>query len=286
MISDGYYAAAAQGRGTPGPAAPGTAAPPPSAPQGYAQQPYAPAPQQNGQAPFGPLTGTPAMPYPGYAGQGPASGYQGQTPGYPGQGPSAPYPGQQSGGPVPWTGGGASSGPGSPMGPGGPGADALAQYTAGRRKPMTNEVPAIVRNAIKVMYAGLAVTVVDVVLSLVAVGRYAQDADLARGVDSAAEQKADQMAGAIAIGLAADIIGLACWVLLAVAARRGRGWTRVAGTVLLAVYTIVTLVVAFGTKGDPGARFTTLLVWLLGIAALVPLWSRQAREFFNAWRKR
>ncbi|HEY0937752.1 MAG TPA: protein kinase [Trebonia sp.] len=299
MISDGYYAAgAAQGRGNPGPATPGPSAPPWSPePQGYAQPPYSPQPQQTGQAPPGPLNGAPATPYPGYAGQqgpasgyqGSASGYQGSAPGYPGQGPATPYPGQSGGGPAPWPAGGAPGGTGgaSALGAAGsPGGDALAQYTAGRRKPMTNEVPAIVRNAIKVMYAGLVVTLVDVVLGVAAIGHYSHDADVARGLDPAVVQRADRMAGVIAIGVIADVLGLACWVWLAVACRRGRGWTRVAGSVVLGIYTIVTLVVAFGTKGDPGARFTTLLVWLLGVAAVIPLWSGQAREFFSAWRKR
>ena len=28
-----------------------------------------------------------------------------------------------------------------------------------------------------------------------------------------------------------------------------------------------------------------LVVWVLGIAAALPLWSQQARQFFYAWRK-
>jgi hypothetical protein len=55
--------------------------------------------------------------------------------------------------------------------------------------------------------------------------------------------------------------------------------------VLLVLYTVVMLLVAFGTKSDPGPRFTTLVAWVLGIAAALPLWSQQARQFFQVWRK-
>jgi hypothetical protein len=71
--------------------------------------------------------------------------------------------------------------------------------------------------------------------------------------------------------------------MLAVACRRGRGWTRVTGTALLGVYTIVMLFVLVGTHNDPGARFFTLLAWILGVAAVIPLWTRQARDFFATW---
>ena len=39
-------------------------------------------------------------------------------------------------------------------------------------------------------------------------------------------------------------------------------------------------------SSEPGARFTTFVVWGLGLAAVIPLWSQQARVFYFAWRKR
>jgi hypothetical protein len=63
--------------------------------------------------------------------------------------------------------------------------------------------------------------------------------------------------------------------------------------VLLGVYTVVMVLVLAGTHNDPGARlndvgtrFMTLVVWGLGVAALLPLWTQQARAFFAAWGKR
>ena len=96
----------------------------------------------------------------------------------------------------------------------------------------------------------------------------------------------NQMAGAMAIGVVAAVLGLVCWAWLAVATRRGNGWTRIAGTVLLAIYSICALTVVFGTHRDPGPQFTTVVVWAIGVATVIPLWSQQARDFFYAWRKR
>jgi hypothetical protein len=211
MLSDGYYAAAAQGRPALRHARSGPSIPPmPAPPQAY-----------GGQPPYG------VQPP---AGQAPAASYPDQA-SYSAQAPS--YPGQQ---------------PGS--------GDVLSQYAPARRKPATGEVPRGVHTAVRLMYAGFAATVLNLLLSLSVFGV-----------------------------LVADILGLACWAWLAVATRRGHGWTRIAGTVLLAVYSIAALLVVFDTKNDPGAEFTTLVVWALGVAAVIPLWSQQAREFFYTWRR-
>jgi len=93
------------------------------------------------------------------------------------------------------------------------------------------------------------------------------------------------MVGVMVIALVAGLLGLVGWTWLAIATRRGDGWTRNAGTALFAVYTICMLLVVFKTRNDPGVEFTTFLVWLLALGAVVPLWSRQAREFCYARRK-
>jgi hypothetical protein len=151
------------------------------------------------------------------------------------------------------------------------------------------------------MYIGFVVTALDVVLSAVALGRYNHAFNAAKGAanrftalgetNRAAAQTAimdtqNAMSGVMVIGFVAGLLGLACWVWLAMATRRGKGWTRVAGTVLLGIYSIAALLVLFGTHRDPGPQFTTILVWALGLAAVIPLWSQQARNFFYTWRKR
>jgi hypothetical protein len=264
MIADGYYAAAQQPSG---PAAPPAAAPgsgPSLPPLG------APPPAYSGQQAYpGQPSGGQQPPY-GLGSYGQAA--YGANPF--GQAPSgqAPYPGQ----PSPY---GAQQ-PAYPSQPGVP-------YTPGRRKPTAAEVPQAVHTAVRTMYAGFTVTVVAFVASLIAFGRYSHNVTVLRNLGrTAAENSQNSMAGATAIALSADVIGLGCWLWLAAAARRGRGWTRIAGLVLLCVYSVVTLIVVFGTKNDPTAEFSTILVWALGVAAVIPLWLQQAQEFFVAWRKR
>jgi hypothetical protein len=137
------------------------------------------------------------------------------------------------------------------------------------------------------MYAGCAMTVVALALSMTAMGRYDHSEGLYLRLGKAAAAASEKsMSGAMAVAIVAGFLGLACWIWLATATRRGHGWPRTAGAVLLGIYTIVTLFVVFGTKRDPGAELSTIIVWALGVVALIPLWTQQAREFFFAWRNR
>jgi hypothetical protein len=251
MISDGYYAAAAQPRVTPSPV-PG----PPLLP---GQPTYV------AQPPSGPGLGLPGQGPGGYAGGPGGAPYQGQSPSWP----------QQPGGAASW--------PGA-VAPGDGGPDALGQYRLGRRNPVGAEIPSPVRTAARVMYAGLAATVIALITSVSILAKYTHAATEAKNnYQLTIEAHENQMAGAMTIGVVADAIGIACWVILAIACRHGRRWTQVTGTVLFGVYTIVLLFVLLGTTNDPGPRFFSLLVWVLGGAALIPLWSRQARDFFATW---
>jgi hypothetical protein len=144
-----------------------------------------------------------------------------------------------------------------------------------------------VHTALRLMYAGFAATLASLITAGLVFGRYSKDATAFKNSGRPVlESAANSMAGWTAIAVGADAIGLVCWVVLAVACRRGRGWTRIAGTVLLALYTVVMLGLLLRTHADPGARFTTLVAWAFGVAATVPLWTQQARAFFDTWRKR
>ncbi len=298
MISDGYYAAAAQPRPAgagpsipplspaPYPGAPSPGAPYPGAP--YAGAPYAGAPyagQQYGGPPYsGPGGGSSSGSGTG-SGSGSAPAYPGQAPGGPDQGgplsgPRTPVP-SHPGQPTPWpsqSGGGTQwPGNGTPSGPGG---DALAQYRLGRRNPGNSEIPGPVHAALRLMYVGFAANVVALITSVMVFSRYNTTAKR-HPLDTLASQQA----GVMAFAVIADLLGLICWVVIAVACRRGRGWTRVAGTVLLGLYTLIMIVVLARTHNDPAARFTTLVTWALGVAAAIPLWTQRARDFFATWRK-
>jgi hypothetical protein len=242
------------------------------------------APAQAAQAGPGSQYGTPSWPQSG--GQsGPGVG--------PGTLQATSWAQPSSGGS--WPGGGQPSGPGGASYPSG--GTPLAQYAPGRRRPTRAELPPPILAAARLMYLGALVTALNVIFGSMVKARYTKTANdyklvaakfagTARGTHATdVANHASTMAGEIAVvvGLG-GLIGVICWLVIASAARRGRGWTRVAGTLLLGLDTAGLLTILVGTDNDPTVRVTTIVIWVIGLLALIPLWGRQARDFFAYYR--
>jgi hypothetical protein len=73
--------------------------------------------------------------------------------------------------------------------------------------------------------------------------------------------------------------------VLAAAARRGRSWVPTVASLLFGLDTAGLLIVLLGTHNDPGVLATSIIIWLIGLTATIPLWGRQARDFFALYRR-
>ena len=141
--------------------------------------------------------------------------------------------------------------------------------------------------AIRLMYVGAAVTLVDLILgSLVAESDNNYWSTYRYTFPLAAKHHHAMAATLDTTTALGGAIGIVCWLVIAAACRRAHAWTRIAGTVLLALDTASLLAVLLATHNDPGVMTASVLVWIIGLAAVIPLWGRQASNFFLAWRKR
>jgi len=194
---------------------------------------------------------------------------------------------------------GGPGGPGGPVGPprgpsgpvGGvhpwpqtPQPDALSRYTPAPQNPWR---PTSVVTAVWLMYGGAALTVVGMFIDLAVISQlranYLTDHPL---LGPAGIDRINRLAGtgdvAVIIGC---VIGVSLWLTLAAAAKKGRGWTRVVGSVLFGIDTLV-LIGTIGRPGIQGIKTIHLLIWLVGLITVVMLWQRQANQFFAAHRRR
>ena len=268
---------------------------------------------QAGPPPAAPQTAGPGTQH------GAPSWPQSAGPGGPG-GPSGPgsahatmqatsWPPQQPSSGGSWPGGGQPSGSGGSSYPSA--GTPLAQYAPGRRRPTRAELPPPVLGAARLMYLGAAVTALNVLFGSLVKVRYNDDAagSTARAdhyktaaaahpgtllgkrygaiAKTAAEaaKHSSTMAGDIGlvVGLG-GLVGVVCWLVVAAACRRGRAWSRTA-IVLLGVDTAGLLIVLLGTDNDPSVRFTSVVIWIIGLTATILLWGRQARDFFAYFRR-
>jgi len=140
-------------------------------------------------------------------------------------------------------------------------------------------------SALWLMYTGLAATVLAVILSLVDIGRLGNLAKQYQSVDTIAyNQETAYIILLVFLALIGGIIGIAIWIVCAVAVRKGRHWGAVLGTVFFGLNCVSMMTIAFGTQGDPATKIMSVLMWVIGLVAVILLWQNQSRGFYRAFR--
>jgi hypothetical protein len=136
--------------------------------------------------------------------------------------------------------------------------------------------PRLVRIAVMLMYAGAALSAINLLVTLVifhTIERAFQDS-------SAAVTPGEAHTFAVgAIVLAVVETGL--WLLMAYANNLGRTWARVSATVLFGLDTLL-LLYAFARASISTSQVFAVVVWLVALSATVLLWRRDSAGFFAA----
>jgi len=136
-------------------------------------------------------------------------------------------------------------------------------------------LPDSVRNAIGLMYAGAAYTLVYAIGVIIVAG-----AIISKHPDATASGHVT-VGGVVALTVLLSAIEIALWLGIARACRNGKSWARVTGTVLFGLHTLGFLGVL--VNSHPGIGLTkvlTTLSWLIACGAVVFLWQRPSSAFF------
>ncbi len=146
-------------------------------------------------------------------------------------------------------------------------------------EPVRPPAPPSVLNAVKLMYAGAAVSTVSLVISLVSIGG-TKDAIRKARPSLTATQVNQLNTFIIALAVASGVIGVALWLWMARANSQGRNWARIVSSVLFLLATLDLLGVLSQPKTVLGLVFP-VLTWLVGLGAVILLWLRESSEFFK-----
>lgn len=142
------------------------------------------------------------------------------------------------------------------------------------------EPPSTVRAAVWLMYAGAAVTALNLIATLVTVSGVRTAIHNARPSLTPAE-----LHTAVVTYVVADVIYYAVciglWVWMALANRAGKSWARIGATVLFGVGTLL-LAFGIGRSGLLVSSVVSLVIWLIGLGTVVFLWRRESSDFFRA----
>ncbi len=146
-------------------------------------------------------------------------------------------------------------------------------------EPERPAAPPTVQNAVKLMYAGAAVSTVSLIVSLVDIGGTKSAIRKAR--PSLTVAQVNQLnTFIISLAIISGVVGIALWLWMARANGQGRSWARILSTVLFGLATLDLFGVVSQPKTLLGLVFP-VLTWLLGLGAVVLLWRKQSSEFFQ-----
>jgi hypothetical protein len=154
-------------------------------------------------------------------------------------------------------------------------------YPSGTEMPEVQRppVPSPVRNAVRAMYAGAAVTVVGVVIEILTAGATKTAIEKRSHHLTASQLNASEHA--LVIGFAVSgLIAVAAWIVIARACQRGQAWARITGTVLFGLATVDTIVSATAPVAGPVKAWWPV-IWLAGLTAVILLWQRASTAFFR-----
>ncbi len=154
-------------------------------------------------------------------------------------------------------------------------------------------VPASVRNAVRLMYLGAAVSLTMVIVDL-ATERSTRSAMLSAlrtgvsksgGVLPTASQFNSGFAATLALVSVLGLIGVGLWIFVARGSRSDKDWARATASVLFSLDTLALLIGPpdMGIRG-PEATVTRIfagIVWLIGLIAIVFLWRKDSSAFFK-----
>jgi hypothetical protein len=146
-------------------------------------------------------------------------------------------------------------------------------------EPSRSTPPRPVRTAVLLMYAGAALTAISLIVTVVTI----------HTIETAIENNSTytpQQAHQLAIAAIVEyVITLGLWLLMAWANRAGQAWARIIATVLFALNTLGLLLNVVRGSASISVLFA-VLVWLVGLGAVVLLWRKESSQYFAARRIR
>jgi hypothetical protein len=137
-----------------------------------------------------------------------------------------------------------------------------------------------VLNAVKLMYAGAAVEVVAVIVALVFRSSLKSVILASQPHYTAAQLHTAEGARTIPL-IVGGVVAIALWLWMAWAIGKGLNWARILSAVFFAINTLDALVALFLVRDSVATEIIGAVIWFIGLAAIVLLFSKDSRPFYN-----
>ena len=148
--------------------------------------------------------------------------------------------------------------------------------------------PGSVLTAVRLMYAGAVLAVIGLILDLTTVGSVRtalRNANNNAAHPLTTHQINTIVTAFIVLEVVIALIGVGLWLWMAWACKRGRNWARIVSSVLFGLNTLFVLLSLSRLHASLGL-VPSLLVWLIGLGAIIFLWQKPSSDFFQAASRR
>jgi hypothetical protein len=168
-----------------------------------------------------------------------------------------------------------------------PGGDQPLEQSGQLGAPVRPPIPQSVTRAVQVMYLGALASLVGIIIELLtrhSLRTYIHDHSTRNGHPLTATQVADTYHAELVVLVVVGLIGVVLWLWMAQMNKAGKNWARITSTVFFALDTLGAIggLAGGALSGGSVNRFYGLVVWIIGVVAIVLLWQRTSSEYFKS----
>jgi hypothetical protein len=147
-------------------------------------------------------------------------------------------------------------------------------------EPQRPEPPATVLNAAKLMYAGAGVSAISLIATVLTIGSL-KTAIHNKSPNLTQAQLHTAQTAAVVLAVIFGLLGIGLWIWMARANSAGKNWARITATVFFGLDTLSVL--ASLAQAQPLlTRLIGIVIWLIGLGAVVMLWRKESSRYFAA----
>ena len=161
-------------------------------------------------------------------------------------------------------------------------------YPGGTQMPEPVErppAPQSITRAVQLMYAGAVASLIGIVIALTTLSSIKSQI-ISRNPSLTTTQVNNAEHVAIGILIASGLIGAALWLWMAQSCKAGKSWARITSTVLFGIETINVVAGAAAVASGGVSRIYSIVIWLIGLGAVIFLWRPSSTEYFRGGAQR
>ncbi|HUZ37961.1 MAG TPA: hypothetical protein VMV17_16695 [Streptosporangiaceae bacterium] len=149
-------------------------------------------------------------------------------------------------------------------------------------EPGRPQAPRPVRTAVTLMYVGAGLSAISLIVTVLS---FHTIENVIRNASTTTRLTQSQIHGlavaAVVIASVESLIAVGLWMLMAWANKNGQNWGRIVASVLFGINTLI-LLLSFARATASVSLVFELVVWLVGLGAIILLWRKESSVFFAA----